>query len=81
VQALESVYGLTAAEAAVVRGLVEGRSLEEIAAERRVKPDTARTQLKQVFAKTRTRRQAELVRLVLTGIVPLSRPPGPEEEA
>jgi DNA-binding CsgD family transcriptional regulator len=72
VQALEAVYGLTAAEAAVVRGLVEGLSMEEIAAQRQVKPDTVRSQLKQVFAKTRTSRQAELIRLVLAGVSPLS---------
>lgn len=74
VQALEAVYGLTGAEAAIVRGLVEGRSLEEIATGRGVKPNTARSQLKHVFAKTRTKRQAELIRLVLAGVAPISQP-------
>lgn len=72
VQALEAVYGLTPAEAAVVRGLVRGHTLEEIAARRRVTSETTRSQLKQVFAKTRTRRQAELIRLVATGVSPLA---------
>jgi len=74
VQALEAVFGLTAAEAAIVRGLVQGRSLEEIAEGRRVTLETTRSQLKRAFAKTRTSRQAELIRLVLTGVSPLSEP-------
>ncbi|MGH0032040.1 MAG: helix-turn-helix transcriptional regulator [Myxococcota bacterium] len=74
IQALGEVYGLTAAESGVVRGLVEGHSIEEVAARRKVKTETARGQLKQVFAKTGTTRQAELIRLVLTGVSPLSQP-------
>lgn len=74
VQALEAVFGLTAAEAAIVRGLVQGHSLEEIAEERGVMLETTRSQLKRVFAKTRTSRQTELIRLVLTGVSPLSEP-------
>lgn len=81
VQALEAVYGLTAAEAGIVQGLVQGLGLEEIAERRGVKLETTRSQLKQVFAKTRTTRQAELIRLVLAGVSPLSEPSsGPERE-
>ncbi len=74
VRALEAVFGLTPAEAAVVRGLVDGRTLDEVAASRGVRPDTVRGQLKQVFVKTGTSRQVDLIRLVLTGISPLSAP-------
>lgn len=67
-QVLEHVYQLTHAEADLVRLLSQGYSLEQAAAKRKVTINTARGQLKQVFAKTDTRRQGELVRLVLTGV-------------
>lgn len=65
---LQSLFSLTPAEADLVRLLVQGHSLEEAAAARGVTLNTVRTQLKQVFAKTDTKRQGELVRLVLSGI-------------
>jgi DNA-binding CsgD family transcriptional regulator len=67
-QVLENVYRLTHAEAELVRLLSEGHSLEEAAKRRGVTINTARGQLKQVFAKTDTKRQPELVRLVLSGV-------------
>ena len=67
-EALRKLYGLTDAEAHLVVLLCQGRSLEEAATERGVTANTARSQLKQAFAKTRTSRQSELVRLVLSGI-------------
>jgi DNA-binding CsgD family transcriptional regulator len=70
-EVLEGLYDLTPAEAELLRLLAEGRSLEEVAGQRGVTMNTARSQLKQVFAKTDTRRQGELVRLVLTGVASL----------
>jgi DNA-binding CsgD family transcriptional regulator len=67
-EVLESLYALTHAEAELVRLLSEGRSLEEVASVRGVTMNTVRSQLKQVFSKTDTKRQGELVRLVLTGV-------------
>jgi DNA-binding CsgD family transcriptional regulator len=67
-EVLESLYSLTHAEAELLQLLVRGRSLEEVAWERGVTMNTVRSQLKQVFSKTDTRRQGELVRLVLTGV-------------
>jgi DNA-binding CsgD family transcriptional regulator/PAS domain-containing protein len=67
-EVLETLYDLTPAEAELLRLLAEGRSLEEVAALRRVTRNTVRSQLKQVFAKTGTSRQGELVHLVLTGV-------------
>lgn len=67
-QVLEQLYALTHAEAELVRLLSEGRSLEEVATARGVTMNTVRSQLKQVFSKTDTKRQGELVRLVLTGV-------------
>lgn len=65
---LRGLYGLTEAEADLVRLIAEGHSLDEAARERGVTRNTARTQLKQIFAKTGTHRQGDLVRLVLSGI-------------
>lgn len=70
-QVLEGLYDLTPAEAELLRLLAEGNSLEQVAGQRGVTMNTARSQLKQVFAKTDTRRQGELVRLVLTGVASL----------
>ena len=67
-EVLETLYQLTPAEAELVRLIAEGRSLEEVAAERGVTMNTVRSQLKQVFSKTDTSRQGELVHLVLTGV-------------
>jgi len=65
--ALRTWYDLTPAEAELAMLLVDGLSLEQAAARRGVSRNTARGQLKRIFAKTRTKRQAELVRLVLGG--------------
>lgn len=65
---LRELYGLTEAESHLVELLCQGSSLEEAAATRGVTMNTARSQLKQVFAKTHTSRQSELVRLVLAGV-------------
>ncbi|MFZ5444427.1 MAG: helix-turn-helix transcriptional regulator [Myxococcota bacterium] len=62
---LQSRFGLTRAEARVVRRLAEGSSIKRIAEELRVSPETARTHAKRAMQKTDTHRQAELVSLVL----------------
>ena len=67
-QNLETLYQLTHAEADLVRLISEGRSLEQVAKERGVTLNTVRSQLKQVFSKTDTSRQGELVHLVLSGV-------------
>lgn len=64
---LRSFYGLTLAESALTRELSNGHSLAEAASRLEITYGTARQRLGQVFAKTRTTRQAELVHLVLTG--------------
>ena len=70
-EVLETVYSLTHSEAQLVRLLSEGMSLEEVAQARGVSINTARSHLKRVFSKTDTKRQGELVRLVLTGVASL----------
>jgi DNA-binding CsgD family transcriptional regulator len=62
---LRNRFGLTPAEARLVLRLVAGDSLRSAAKALGIKYETVRTHLKSVFQKTRTRRQAELVILVL----------------
>lgn len=62
-------YGLTRAEAQVSAMLVHGADLAQIAKRRGVGVATVRTQINHVFEKTGTRRQVDLVRLVLRGAV------------
>src|SRR5262249_8445356 len=66
-EVLRELYGLTEAETQLVELLCQGSSLDEAAGARGVTMNTARSQLKQVFAKTQTSRQSELVRLVISG--------------
>jgi DNA-binding CsgD family transcriptional regulator len=63
---LHRLYRLTPCQAALARELVQGRSLEEAAPRLGVTRETARTRLKQIFLRTGTHRQAELMRLLLT---------------
>ncbi len=59
-------FNLTPAEARVAVALASGHALEDIASRHGVSIVTVRTQLRAVFAKTGTARQADLVRLLAT---------------
>ena len=61
------LYNLTPAEARLTLALLEGKGLEWAAEQISLSVNTARTHLKRIFEKTRTHRQAELVRLILRG--------------
>ncbi|MDP1027136.1 hypothetical protein Q5H91_07930 [Sphingomonas sp. KR1UV-12] len=65
VEVICQLHGLSPVETQLVARLVAGGTLSEAAAEMRIKPDTARAYLKQVFAKTDTHRQADLIQLVI----------------
>lgn len=67
---LMSLFGLSPAEARLARALCHGETLEEYAEAQSVKLPTVKTQLRAVFAKTQTDRQAALVNLI-SGIPPL----------
>lgn len=62
---LQQTFRLTRSEAEVALALAKGYDVAEIAELRRVSPGTLRAQLRSIFAKTETRRQTELVRLLL----------------
>lgn len=62
---MAKLFQLTDAEIALVSAMCSGNTLAEVAELRKVSIETVRSQLKSVFAKTQTSRQAELLRLVL----------------
>lgn len=62
---LRLLYGLTKAEARLAVLLATGISLEQAAEQLAISRNTVRTELAHIFDKTNTRRQAELVRLLL----------------
>ncbi|MFC4126736.1 helix-turn-helix transcriptional regulator [Nocardia rhizosphaerae] len=68
-EALHDLYGLTEAETLVALGVLRGDGLPAVADQLSVSVFTARTHLQHIFAKTKTHRQAELVRLLLTTAV------------
>lgn len=72
IRQLRESWGLTPAEARVATLLADGRRLQQIAGDLGITINTVRGHLKQVFAKTGTHRQAELVRLLL-GTPPVAR--------
>ncbi|MEO8198242.1 MAG: helix-turn-helix transcriptional regulator [Thermoanaerobaculia bacterium] len=64
---LSGLYGLTPAEARVAGEVLRGNGIDESADNLGLKRETIRTHLKHIFAKVGTTRQADLVRLLLTG--------------
>jgi DNA-binding NarL/FixJ family response regulator len=65
-ETIARLFGLSPAEGRLVHALAEGRKLEDAAQYLGLTVNTARTYLKQVFSKTGTGRQSELLKLVLT---------------
>ena len=59
------VFQLSTAESAVLMGFLNGRSLVEIAADRKTSPVTVRTQFQRLMEKTGSHSQAELLRNTL----------------
>lgn len=62
-QLLQSLFDLTGRELQVVRLLADGHSVESLASHMNISPNTARTHLRSIFAKTDTSRQSELLQL------------------
>lgn len=66
---LQQVFDLTASEAHLAVALATGKDLETVATEREISKETLRSQLKSIFLKTRTNRQAQLA-VVLSALIP-----------
>lgn len=69
---LMSLYNLTKAEVALSKLLAEGANLDQAAAELGIARNTARAQLRSIFAKTGVSRQSMLVSLILKSVVTYS---------
>ena len=69
---LLQLYGLTRAESRLAAKIAQGRSLEEAAAMLNITTQTARSYTKRILGKTGTKRQVELVRLLLLSPAHLS---------
>ncbi len=65
---LAELFSLTPAESRFTSCLVSGFSVEEISVQLKITRETARTHLRRVLGKTHTRRQGELISLVLRSI-------------
>jgi DNA-binding CsgD family transcriptional regulator len=66
ITALAALYGLTPAEARLLQALLQGEQVGGYAVRAGITTNTANTQLKRIFAKTETGRQADLMRLVFS---------------
>ena len=66
VDVVRALFGLSEAEARLAVALGSGKSLEDAAQDRGTSIHTIRTQLKSIFNKTGTKRQADLVVLLLS---------------
>lgn len=64
---LQTVYGLTHAEARVALALCDGGSLAAVAAQLNVKLNTIKTHLKSIYLKTSVDNRAALTKLMLSG--------------
>jgi len=64
-ESLKGFFGLTSAEANVASALANGTTLAEIAQQNEISVFTVKSHLRKVLEKTGTRRQAEVVRLIL----------------
>lgn len=71
VRALVTLLGLTNAEARLLAGLAQGRSMQEQCSHMGIKISTARTYLARMLSKTGTRRQPELIGLALRSLAQL----------
>jgi DNA-binding CsgD family transcriptional regulator/PAS domain-containing protein len=65
---LRDLFGFTAAEARVANALLVGQTVEDISRETDVRCDTVRSHVKRMLAKTGTRRQGDLQKLLVMAL-------------
>ncbi len=71
VTTLTTAFRLTGAEARVLAGLLEGLHVSEVARRYNISSNTVRSHLQRLFAKTNTKRQSDLVRVVANALPPV----------
>jgi DNA-binding CsgD family transcriptional regulator len=64
VELVQSLFDLTPAEARVARGLASGRTVDQLAGDAGVSPNTVRVQVRGVLEKTGCERQTDVVALL-----------------
>lgn len=69
---LRALFGLTAAESRIAALVAQGHSFSDVIDRLGITEATGRTHLKNIFAKTATHTQAQLVRLLLSSVPPVS---------
>ena len=69
---LTETLGLSDREAALAEAISRGQSIVEAGKALRLTPETARNYSKRIYAKTGASGQADLVRMVLTGLAPFA---------
>ncbi|MEJ7927581.1 LuxR family transcriptional regulator [Sphingobium sp. AN641] len=72
VQILSELYGLSHNEASLAYGLATGESIGEAGRRLHLTSETARIYSKRVYAKTGTKGQVDLVRMVMAGLAPFA---------
>ena len=70
--AMAMIYRLSTNEASLAHQLTLGDTIVEAGRQLSLTPETSRSYSKRIYAKTGTSSQADLVRLILTGLAPLS---------
>lgn len=72
VPVVAATLGLSTREAALAEAISQGRSIVEAGAELQLTQETARNYSKRIYAKTGASGQADLVRMMLTGLAPFA---------
>ncbi len=73
---METLFGLSTAEADVLKKLLDGYNLQDISELRNTTIGTVRSQIKAVKIKTNTNRQSDLVRLAISVNIPIDEADG-----
>ena len=69
---MKRLFGLTTSEARLAIAMSQGKTITEAAGELNLTTETARNYSKRIYAKTDTRGQADLVRILLASVVALT---------
>jgi DNA-binding CsgD family transcriptional regulator len=69
---LAALHGLSASEAALAHALSRGESIVSAGEQLKLTSETARNYSKRIYEKTGAKGQADLVRLILTGLAPFA---------
>lgn len=72
-EGMELLYGLTEAEAAICRLMIDGHATNAMADIRNVSPETIKSQIKSIMAKTGSRHRSDIIRQALTVNLPVDK--------